>query len=324
MSHALPVFTTAEKGRVQQLLALRVAQMMGRKLEEDDWSSVYCAAKGLSDQGWSNLNIDVMHGRLGVEHKMLCYRSKPSLLAAAGTSLMHPAATRSLRVNDIDGDPDKEMANIFAQYRELLNSRRETVAMRGDVRPQDVDLRTGWLLWQVSLREFLYFEEALVAPDPEHYYAEWVEKADGRRKGSRNLWIYDRLTGAKRYSLTTSAGVKLQPYFDVPGAKDENLYHWTVIGEVIDAGSVRIWLTARTAKALRRLVGSLEKDKVSSFILEAVANKPDEIVPPIETDDVDAVVEVVLTEEAYGAIGQVFPSTNDDHLIQQLIDEGTD
>ena len=42
--------------------------MMGRKLEEGDWAEVYCRAKGLPNQGWSNLNIDVMHEGLGVEH----------------------------------------------------------------------------------------------------------------------------------------------------------------------------------------------------------------------------------------------------------------
>ncbi len=195
MSHALQVFSAEQKERVHRLLALRVAQMMGRKLEEDDWTSVYCAAKDIPDQGWSNLNIDVMHGTLGVEQKMLCYRSKPSLLAACGTSLMHPSATRSLRVVDLEGDPDTEMQHIFSQYRDLLDSRRATVAERGNVDAADVDLRTGWLLWQVSLREFLYFEEPLVAPDPDNFYAKWVEKSDGRRKGSRNLWIYQKDTG---------------------------------------------------------------------------------------------------------------------------------
>ncbi|MFW0872974.1 hypothetical protein [Rhodococcoides corynebacterioides] len=320
MSHALPVFTPEEKARVQKLLAFRVAQMMGRKLEEDDWSSVYCAAKGIPEQSWSNLNIDVMHGRLGVEHKMLCYRSKPSLMAASGTSLMHPAATRSLRTGDLWGDPDKEMASIFEQYRDLLDTRRATVAERGGVSPSEVDLRTGWLLWQESLREFLYFEERMVAPESSEYYAKWVDKTDGKRKGSRNLWIYERKSGKKRFSLTTSAGVKLQPYFDVPGALDPNLYHWTIIGEVIDTGDVRIWLTRRTAETLRTLIGSLERDEVSRFVMEAARNRSAEPSAVVDPEDVDAVVEVVLSAEAYAAIGEVVPSTNDDHLIQQLID----
>ena len=215
------------------------------------------------------------------------------------------------------------MRSIFKQYGELLQARKQTVAERGGGLAEDVDLRTGWMLWQESLREFLYFEETTVSPDPDEYYAEWVEKGDGKRKGSRNLWIYHAETGVKRYSLTTSAGVKLQPYFDVPGAKDPNLYHWTIIGEVIDTGDVRIWLTQRTAEALQGLIGSLERDAVSKFVLEAAAGWSADELSTVDADDVGAVVEVVITEQAYKAIGDVFPSTNDDHLIQQLIDESS-
>ncbi len=119
--------------------------------------------------------------------------------------------------------------------------------------------------------------------------------------------------------MTTSAGVKLQPYFDVPGVNDGNLYHWTIIGESIDPGDVRIWLTARTAGALRSLIGSLDKDVVSSFVLEFVASKPEEDAQAVGPEDADAVVEVMMTKEAYAVLGDTFPSTNDDHLIQQLL-----
>ncbi|GAA1733336.1 hypothetical protein SAMN06265174_102323 [Dietzia kunjamensis subsp. schimae] len=321
MSHALPVFSSDQKLLVQKLLALRVAQMMGRKLEEDDWTSVYCAAKGIPDQAWSNLNIDVMFGHLGIEHKMLCYRSKPSLLEACGTSLMHPAATRSLRVGNLSGDPDKEMESIFEQYADLLESRRETVATRGGVEPSAVDLRTGWLLWQESHREFLYFEEEMLAPDPGDFYAEWVERSDGKRKGSKNLWIYEKKSGKKRYSLTTTAGVKLQPYFDVPGAKDANLYHWTVIGEVVRTGDVRLWLTSRTATALEAVVGSLGREEVSLFIRSAANKLEESPLTQLEPSDEAAVVEVFVAGDAYRAITEYVPSTNDDHLIQQLLDD---
>lgn len=50
-------------------LATKVVHMMGRKLEEGDWNSVYCAAKGIPYTGWSNLNIDVNYQGLGVEQK---------------------------------------------------------------------------------------------------------------------------------------------------------------------------------------------------------------------------------------------------------------
>jgi hypothetical protein len=43
----LLAFSDAERERAFHLLAARVAYMMGRKFEEDDWSRVYCAAKGI-------------------------------------------------------------------------------------------------------------------------------------------------------------------------------------------------------------------------------------------------------------------------------------
>ena len=54
----LPAFRKEELERDHVLLATRVAFMMGRKFEEGDWSYVYCKAKEIPEQGWSNLNID--------------------------------------------------------------------------------------------------------------------------------------------------------------------------------------------------------------------------------------------------------------------------
>lgn len=321
MVASLKAFSAAEVQTVQRMLAHRVAQKMGSKMEEDDWTSVYCSAKGIPAQTWSNLSIDVVHGSLGVEHKMLCYRSKPSLLEACGTRLMHPAATRSLRLPTDSEDPQKVMVNILNQYADLLEQRKESIANSAGVPVSMVDLRTGWLLWQVSLREFLYFEEPTESPSPADYYAEWVEKeTTGARKGSRNLWIYERSTGIKRFSLTTAAGIKLQPYFDVPGARDENLYHWTVIGESLDFGEVRIWLTSRTANELRKLAGSLNKNDVSSLIIESLeyADFGKESLQPIAQEEV--AIGVVLTDEAYTALGSHFTSTNDDHLLQRFVE----
>jgi hypothetical protein len=145
--------------------------MMGRKFEEGDWSHVYCKAKGIPEARWSNLNIDVMHGRLGVEHKMLCYRSDADLAQAFGTTLMHPSATRSIRVPSLDSDPDEAMADILTQYGDLIQARRRKIEEQ-NLEDGPADMRTGWLLWQESLRQFLYFEERMSEPDPAHYYAE--------------------------------------------------------------------------------------------------------------------------------------------------------
>ncbi len=67
MDQTLPAFTEQEYMQAHVLLATRVAYMMGRKLEEADWADVYCAAKRIPKQGWSNLEIDVVHENLGVE-----------------------------------------------------------------------------------------------------------------------------------------------------------------------------------------------------------------------------------------------------------------
>ena len=66
----LEAFSPSEREKAHALLAIRVAHMMGRKLEEGDWAEVYCRAKEIPVRGWSNLDIDVMHGSLGVEQKI--------------------------------------------------------------------------------------------------------------------------------------------------------------------------------------------------------------------------------------------------------------
>ena len=85
----------------------------------------------------------------------------------------------------------------------------------------------------------------------------------GSRKGSRNLWIYENATGKKRFSVTTSAGVKIQPYFDVPPPNDPNLYIFTVIGEVILDGRVRCWLSRTTWRDLEKALGTISPQTVS-------------------------------------------------------------
>jgi hypothetical protein len=251
----LPAFNADEYASAHQLLAIRVAYMMGRKFEEGDWAHVYCGAKGIPVKGWSNLNIDVSFGTLGVEHKMLCYRSRLDLREACGTSLMHPAATRSIRTPPTTTDADVAMADVLGQYAELISQRTEKVRDEsGGLTP---DMRIGWLLWQESLRQFMYFEEEMLAPNASDYWAQWVDSGGGARKKSRNLWIYERGSDKKRYSITTDAGAKIQPYFDVPPPNDPNLYHFVVIGETIAVGMVRVWVTDSTYEDLTRLLGDL-------------------------------------------------------------------
>lgn len=317
----LPCFTEEQKDRAHVLLAIRVAHMMGRKFEEGDWSYVYCRAKGIPEVSWSNLNIDVAHENLGVEHKMLCYRSDANLAQAFGTTLMHPSATRSIRVPSLDTDPNEAMRDILMQYGELIQSRRSKIEKKNST-GKPVDMRTGWLLWQESLRQFLYFEEPMVEPDANLYFAKWVERqvGEGVRKGSKNLWIFEKESGRKRYSVTTSAGAKIQPYFDIPPPNDPNVYLFTVIGEHISCGQIRVWLTSSTAKDLERLVGSLNTEMVSDAVLHAVEKK----VYGTEQNAVtleETGISITLREDAYRALVEAFPGVNDEHCFRHFLEQ---
>lgn len=313
----LSAFTNEEQEKVHTLLAIHVAHMMGRKLEEGDWTEVYCRAKGIPLKRWSNLDIDIAHGSLGVEQKMIRYSSKGDISEACGTTIMHPSATRSIRVPPIATDPNDAMYDVLSQYGDLIRARTEKV-LEASGSPKKPDMRTGWLLWQDSLRQFLYFEERMVPPDPRLFEAKWVQRVSksGSRKPSTNLWIYDRKTGAKRYSVTTEAGAKIQPYFDVPPLTDPNVYIFTVIGEIVRAGFVRVWLTDATAREVKRIVGSLDAEALSKAVLDTAKL--------VEKQDIteEAQREIAhpftITLEAYEALQSAFPGVGDEHCFQLL------
>lgn len=316
----LPAFTKGEFETVQQLLALTVLKMMGRKMEEGDWCDIYCKAKGIPPTGWSNLKIDVMHGLLGVEHKMLCWKSDKDIREACGTTPMHPSLTRSIRVPPPTTDPDAAMADILTQYGDLVEQRQKKVIETSGL-VGTPDMRTGWLFWQASLRQFLYFEEEMLKPDPSEYRAEWVKgkASTGGRKSSTNLWIYEKDSGKKRYSVTSEAGAKIQPYFDVPPLGAPDLYVWTVIGEVVKAGLVRVWLSAKTASDLQDLIGSLDDvDALSAAVLEAVKKAPELVADSVMPDE--RPVQVLIKQDAYEALCGAFKGVNDDHQFQLLVD----
>ena len=311
----LQAFTPHERQLAHQLLASKVALMMGRKLEEGDWAAAYCRAKGIPLSGWSNLNIDVMHGLLGVEHKMLCVKDVADIREFCGKALMHPAATRSIRIASTEGDPTGAAREVLGQYAELIERRAKQVSERaGGGTP---DMRTGWLLWQDSLRQFLYFEEEMLPPNPADFTAEWRRSGGGGRKESKNLWVYDK-HGTKRYSITTSAGAKIQPYFDVPPPSDPNLVTFTVQGERVDGTSIRIWLTKSTAERLRQLLGGLEAERISDAIISsagtlAAARQPG-------STEEDLAFPVSVTEEAYDALQEVLPGLGDEAMFRTFIE----
>lgn len=312
----LPVFTIAQYKRMHRLLATKVAMMMGRKFEEDDWAEVYCIAKQIPNTGWSNLKIDIMHQGLGVEHKQLKVRSNRSVVTYCGERRMHPSLTRSIRVPDTTVNPNKAMRDILKQYGQLLADR--TARVRETSHDSKVDMRTGLLLWQNSLEEFLYFEEEMLIPDPDDYYAEWHESTSkSSRKDSVNLWIYEKTTGVKRYSVTTSAGVKIQGYFDIPPPNDENLYIFRVQGEAVSDEKIRIWLTPSTKRELENIVGDLNQIDLSQIITQLASSGLD--VSPSPSTGYDLAMPIIISETAYGILRENFEGVSDEHTIRLLI-----
>lgn len=317
MTETIQAFTPEQVEKAHHLLASAVAAMQGRKFEEEDWSSVYRLAKDIPHSTWSNLHIDVMHNGLGVEHKMLCLPQKKGIREYCGTSQMHPSATRSIRVGDLNREPDEVMRDVFEQYGELIKSRTQLV---GDASSHDVapDMRVGWLLWQNDLEEFMYFEEPMRAPDPSAHYAIWdIKAARGARKGTKNLWVYDKKTKQKRYSITTEAGAKIQPYFDIPAPNDPNLYYFRVQGEVLPSGSVRVWITPSTAICLTVAIGSLDSVKVEEEIMKA---------PAIDTSSTEyeattlnnLAKPLLLSKPAYHSLRSKYKGVSDDHCVLQF------
>ncbi len=313
----LPAFTARQKQKAYELLATKVAFMMGRKFEEGDWAQVYCAAKNIPLQGWSNLNIDIVHDGLGVEHKMLRPNGDKLVREVFGSQLMHPSATRSIRI-DASGKPNTEMRSVLGQYAELLTQRRELV--KQEFPNCEPDMRTGWLLWQTNLHEFVYFEEETVIPDPKDYVAEWHEnRPKGGRKPSRSLWIYEKETRRKRYSVTTSAGAKVQPYFDVPPQSDPHVYLFRVQGEEYKTGFVRVWLPAITVRELRQYVGNLSEESLR-IAVETMANQA-ATADATSNAFVEMAEPISLLRESYELLGNCFPdAVSDAHRFQFLVE----
>lgn len=315
----LPAFTADQAKHAKLFLATQVASMMGRKLEEGDWSRVYCKAKNIPGSGWSNLHIDVSHQGFGLEMKLLRIadlNGRP-LKSVCGETLMHPAATRSIRIDDTDADPQQVMEDVFAQYAELIQQRTERVRAAAPAESQ-IDMRVGWLIWEDELAKFLYFEEPMRMPDSARYFAEWnTTPARGVRKPSKSLWVYDKLTKRKRYSVTTSAGIKIQPYFDVPPPSDANLYYFRVQSEPVSPDTVLLWVASSTANALKECLGSLDRDAVSAAVSGVLARG---VIPAGATNpEEDLAVPVPINAAVHTRLLEAWDAVSDEHRAQLLL-----
>jgi hypothetical protein len=299
-----------EKNRIKRLLASKVVGMFGRKLEEADWTEVYCKGRGIPNQGWSNLRLDVMIPGLGLEIKMLSVKDVP-IVNQCGTSLMHPSATRSISLPS--GNAHTAMKQVLTEYSELLETRRLSVEKQFG---EKAELRSGWLLWKRNLDEFLYFEEKLEVPDFSQFTADWYEhNSDSARRRSRNLWIFDQY-GRKRYSVTTERGVKVQPYFDIPPLGAKNMAIFKIQGEEIKDNLVRIWLTSSTFEKLLSLFNSnFSSKKFAEILGDIPALLAGEVLESLEAD----LREIQIEKEIYERLCEKISGVSDEHRIRQFI-----
>jgi hypothetical protein len=245
---------------------------------------------------------------------MRCSESQP-IQEHCGTDMMHPALTRRVSLPE-NGDANDAMRTVIAGYQKVLDERRTSAVAISDGKP--VELRSGWLLYESSLTEFLYWEEPSANLNPKEHRAVWKERVargEGGRRSNKNLWIYNRATGRKVWSVTGGgSGTKIQPYFTVPAADDENLCYFRVQGEPVGGDSVRVWVTEPTARTLKDILGDLEPRRLSEAILKAAATAP----TLAATEGHERVHELVILRTAYLALKEKFSGRSDEHCFQLL------
>ena len=127
------------------------------------------------------------------------------------------------------------------------------------------------------------------------------------------------------YSVTTTAGAKVQPYFDVPLPDDPNLYHFKVQGIPVGDGLTKVWLTNMTANYLKTLLGGLDKDKISKAVAAIKDIQSTTIGPVQEKNPMDIVaniaVSVIVNSEDYKALKNKSEYISDEYMFQQLATE---
>ncbi len=257
MSNYLTSFDDEEMPKVESELTKLVKSLQGRKLEEGDWTALYCAVKGVADQGWSNLPFrDYLHDGKGIEFKLLS-KSEPS--AWIGKSLMHPAATRTITF-DSESDANVAMRTVLQQWSAAISTFEQRI--RATSQSGSVDARWGILLWASDHSEFLYFEERLEKPDHRNFEARWHE-GNHRGNPTRNLHIYEKNTGKKRFSCTLPKnGAKLQPYFDIPSEADGAHIFRPNIGN-----SVPLFVNKPDAEMIEQLFPNCETEEAIARLL---------------------------------------------------------
>jgi hypothetical protein len=203
----MSVFTKAQRGLIAARLA-DVAAYSDGIFTERQWMRIYCEAMGIPVPPASNVYIDLKYSGKGREMKVL------GVTTLDHARIMMPSITRAIRIESVAAPAMYVMREVLEQYREFVGGR--IAAVQQTCNTDSVDLRYGVLLYRKDLQQFCYFEAPMELPDPDDYLAHWQIRKGNVRKPSKCLWVYSASTGQKDYSITTTAGIKVQKYFDVP------------------------------------------------------------------------------------------------------------
>lgn len=256
---------TDEEAKLAQILLEQLVRVLrnvpgGGKVEENYWTHIYNTVKKAPITGWSNLPMrDFSFSGVGVEMKLL---QRISPFSDQGKSIMHPAATRTI---SFDPTQNAEVCKeqVLSQFGSQIAAFRERVKATSE--NKDPIVRWGVFLWATNLEEFLYFEETMVEPNPKEYRAEFSESSH-RGNATRNLYIYEKSTNKKRYSVTMpEKGAKVQPYFDVPTI-GKGSYGFKVPND----NKKPLWVSPEVIEKLVHVIG---EDNIDKFLLDEIKKR---------------------------------------------------
>ncbi len=121
----------------------------------------------------------------------------------------------------------------------------------------------------------------------------------------------------KRYSVTTSAGIKIQPYFDVPPPTDPNLYYFRVQSEPVGNDTIHMWVTHSTARSLEERIGPLTLENVSQTVLTLAERVEAE--GPSATIEVELAVAIPISSAAHQRLVATIEGVSDEHRAQLML-----
>lgn len=234
----------------------------GSTPREGAWSPAICAARGLTERGYSNTSPDIYDGSLVIEVKTMSY---PPGSPPLGNLKMHPALTRSVTGGwNTHATPSQCWNVIHGDINRQISHMR-------DYASGNPDLRWGYLFYARDFSEFIYFERrAQILPHANGFEALWNSRpASSSRNASRNLWIYrtnERGVSEKVFSVTDpSTGTKVQPYIRVPESGTTNLFRVNLNDDYLSNGSVRSCLDQNELEVLRNMISNLGADNMPVY-----------------------------------------------------------